>query len=290
MPKRIVDRIDTPGGPWHAAACVAAANLAAVVACSPGAPATQSESNVPEFSNIPGVGPANGPPAPSSSGSGLGDPCANPTSEGNIPVSGLDSTSQPDPASEDESSAAEGSASANPPPSSGEPAGGEPSNEGAPPAAGEPGAGESGSGTCALDVTVTTAPHGGRYTPRNVGAIWIANAAGSYVKSLDVWGNRRLSHVEAWIAATGAAGVPQDRVDAVTGATSATHRTHLVSWDCTDHQGQLVPDGTYRVYFEVTEANAAGPNHFETFEKGSTAVALQANATNFQGIELAFQP
>jgi hypothetical protein len=239
---------------------------------------------VPEVSTTPGVGraPASVPP-PNSPGSESGDPSANPTNEGNIPVSGLDSTTPPEPASQGESSGAEGSASANPSPSSGEPAGGEPSNE-------RPGAGESSSGTCALDVTVTTAPHGGRYTPRNVGAIWIANADGSYVKSLDVWGNRRLSHVEAWNAATGAAGVLQDRVDAVTGATSATHRTHLVSWDCTDHQGQLVPDGTYRVYFEVTEANAAGPNHFETFEKSSTTVALRANTTNFQGIELAFQP
>jgi hypothetical protein len=288
MPKRIVDRIDTQGGPWRVAA---AANLAAVVACSPGAPATESASNLPEVSTTPGVGraPASVPP-PNSPGSESGDPSANPTDEGNIPVSGLGSTSPPDPASQGESSGAEGSASTSPSPSSGGPAGGEPSNEGDPPAAGEPGAGESSSGTCALDVTVTTAPHGGRYTPRNVGAIWIANAAGSYVKSLDVWGNRRLSHVEAWNATTGAAGVPQDRVDAVTGATSATHRTHLVSWDCTDHQGQLVPDGTYRVHFEVTEANAAGPNHFETFEKGATAVALQANAANFQGIELAFQP
>jgi hypothetical protein len=287
MPKRIVDRIDTPGGSWRAAAFLAGGPIAMVVACSPGAPATESGSNVREFSTVPGVGwaPVNEPPAPNAPGSARsGDPGSNPTNEGNIPVSGLDS-------SQDEATGAAGSPNADPPPGSGAPAvGGEPTSDGDPPAAGEPGAAEPSSGTCALDVTVTTAPHGGRYTPRNVGAIWIASAAGSYVKSLDVWGNRRLTHVEAWNAATEAAGVPQDRVDAVTGATTATHRTHLVSWDCTDHQGQLVPDGTYRVYFEVTEANAAGPNHFETFDKGSTAVTLQANATNFQGIELTFQP
>lgn len=206
-------------------------------------------------------------------------------------MSGLDPASQPEPASAGESSAGVGSGSANPAPSAEDPpaAGGPPSN-GDPPAPSDPGAGEASSSTCALEVTVTTAPHGGRYTPRNVGAIWIANAAGSYVKSLDVWGNRRLTHVEAWNAATEAAGAPQDRVDAVTGATSATHRTHVVSWDCTDHEGQLVPDGSYRVYFEVTEANAAGPNHFETFEKGSAAATLQASAASFEGIELTFQP
>jgi hypothetical protein len=243
---------------------------------------------VPDFATIPGVGGVrpNEPSVPGApeAAAGSGDPGASATNEGSIPVGGLDPSSQPDPPSDDEAPAAVGSANADPPPGSDEPAAGDPSG------ASEPGASEAGSATCALDVTVTTAPHEGRYTPRNVGAIWIANAAGSFVKSLDVWGNRRLTHVEAWNAATEAAGVPQDRVDAVTGATSATHRTHVVSWDCTDHQGQLVPDGSYRVYFEVTEANAAGPNHFETFDKGAAAVTLQASATNFQGIELAFQP
>ncbi|HTV25550.1 MAG TPA: DUF2271 domain-containing protein [Polyangiaceae bacterium] len=137
---------------------------------------------------------------------------------------------------------------------------------------------------------MTTAPHGGRYTPRNVGAIWVADATGAYLKSLDVWGDRRLSHVEAWNAATSAAGVPRDRVDAVTGATQPAHSTHRVAWDCTDHRGQLVPDGPYRVYFEMTEANAAGPNHFEAFEKGSTPVTREASAQNFADIVLSFQP
>lgn len=245
-----------------------------------------------EFSTIPGVGsaPASQPPAPSGS-AGSGEPGASPTDEGNVPVSGLDPSRPPDPASRDEPTAMLGSSNANPAPGSDDPAAaGEPSSGGDVPPASDPGAGEASASTCALEVTVTTAPHGGRYTPRNVGAIWIADAAGSYVKSLDVWGNRRLTHVEAWNAATEAAGVPQDRVDAVTGATSATHRTHLVAWDCTDHHGQLVPDGTYRVYFEVTEANAAGPSHFETFEKGATAVTLRATQDNFEGIELGFQP
>jgi hypothetical protein len=282
MRKHALDRIDTDDGWLRAVACAMA-----VVACSPGAPATESRSNVPDFSTIPGVGRV-APNEPSVPAAGAGDPGASASNEGSIPVGGLDPSSQPDPASDDEAPAAVGSANSNAAPGSDEPAAGEPSSD--PSDGSEPGAGEAGSGTCALDVTVTTTAHGGRYTPRNVGAIWIADAAGSFVKSLDVWGNRRLTHVEAWNAATEAAGVPQDRVDAVTGATSATHRTHVVSWDCTDHQGQLVPDGSYRVYFEVTEANAAGPNHFETFEKGAAAVTLQASATNFAGIELAFQP
>ena len=144
--------------------------------------------------------------------------------------------------------------------------------------------------TCSLGVSVTTTAPGGRYQPRNVGAIWIADGAGVFIKSLDVWGNRRLSHVTAWNAATRAAGVPGNKVDAVSSATLTAHRTHNVSWNCEDYNGQVVPDGAYRVYFEVTDSNNAGPNHFETFIKGPTAASAQASAANFNGIVLTFTP
>lgn len=301
MQKSALDRIDTR------ASVLVAAGFVAAMACSPGAPATESGANVAEFSTIPGVGwdPANEPAASGggddaagAAGAGVGEgnataegASAGNASEGNVPVSGIGAPSSPAPAGSDESASGVGSPSATPPPGSTDPAPDEePPSGSEPPGSSEPAAGESGSATCALEVSVTTAPHGGRYTPRNVGAIWVADATGAYVKSLDVWGNRRLSHVEAWNAATQAAGVPGDRVDAVTGATVATHRAHLVSWDCTDYLGRLAPDGSYRVYFEVTEANAAGPNHFETFEKGPTPVALQASAPSFEGIVLSFQP
>lgn len=144
--------------------------------------------------------------------------------------------------------------------------------------------------TCSLRVSVTTTAPGGKYRPRNVGAIWVTDSAGGFVKSLDVWGNRRLSHVVAWNAATRAAGLAGNKVDAVTSATLSTHRAHDVTWDCRDTRDQIMPDGAYRVYFEVTDSNNAGPNHFETFTKGPTAATLQSSATNFEGIALTFNP
>ncbi len=149
---------------------------------------------------------------------------------------------------------------------------------------------DTGSATCALQVSVTTLPLGGRYEPRNVGAIWIADASGAFVKSLEVWGNRRLRHVEEWNAATAAAGVARNVVDAVTSATERNHRAHDVSWNCLDYAGQPAPDGTYRVYFEATESNGAGPSHFEEFEKGPQASSLASGAADFSNIELQFTP
>jgi hypothetical protein len=147
-----------------------------------------------------------------------------------------------------------------------------------------------GSQTCSLSVSVTTTAPGGKYRPRNVGAIWIADSSGRFVKSLDVWGNRRLSHVTAWTAATRAAGAAGNKVDAVSSATLTAHRAHNVNWNCQDYRGQVVPDGTYRVYFEVTDRSSSGPNHFETFTKGPMAATVQGSATNFNGIALTFKP
>jgi hypothetical protein len=149
---------------------------------------------------------------------------------------------------------------------------------------------DSGSPTCSLSVSVTTTAPGGNYKPRNVGAIWIADSSGGFIKSLDVWGNRRLSHVTAWNAATRAAGVAGNKVDAVTSATLTAHRAHNVTWNCTDYSEQVVPDDSYRVYFEITDSNGSGPNHFETFTKGPTAATVQGSATNFTGIVLSFTP
>jgi hypothetical protein len=147
-----------------------------------------------------------------------------------------------------------------------------------------------GSATCSLSVSVTTTAPGGNYKPRNVGAIWVADSSGAFVKSLEVWGSQRLSHVTAWNAATRAAGAAGNKVDAVTSATLSAHRTHSVTWNCLNYNRQAVPDGMYRVYFEVTDSNSSGPNHFESFAKGPMPVMAQSSSTNFNNISLMFKP
>jgi hypothetical protein len=146
------------------------------------------------------------------------------------------------------------------------------------------------SATCALSVSVTTVSPGGRYNPRNVGAIWIADGEGRFIKSLNVWGDRRLRHVEAWNAATQAAGAAANVVDAVTGATQSVHGVRAGTWNCRDFSGQDVPDGRYRVYFEVTESNGAGPSTFANFNKGPDAETVQTAAPSFNDIVLEFTP
>jgi hypothetical protein len=259
-------------------------------ACSAGATQyADDERNepVPDFSRSPvGVGvPA---------GTATSDPQTNPGAPGGSAPPDLGAAGPAAPASEGPPNIGNvsggggpvaGDGAANPVAPSADP-GAEPGGGGAP----APGASSTSSATCALEVSVTTVSPGGRYAPRNVGAIWVADASGQFIKSLDVWGNRRLSHVEAWNTATAAAGVPGNVVDAVTGATAVAHGAHLASWDCSDFSGQVVPDGDYRVYFEVTESNGAGPNTFAKFTKGAAAASVQTGAASFSDIALTFTP
>jgi hypothetical protein len=129
-------------------------------------------------------------------------------------------------------------------------------------------------GPCSLAVSVTTVPIGSDYSPSNIGAIWIADSSGKFVKTLAVWANRRMRHLEAWMDATTTAGVPRDTVDAVTGSTARSHGTHISTWNCTDTKKAQVPRGAYRLCMEMTEFNGAGPKGCIAFDNGGKAFRL----------------
>jgi hypothetical protein len=144
---------------------------------------------------------------------------------------------------------------------------------------------------CSLSVTVTTTTNNGFFSPRNVGAIWVAQGSGAFVKTLAVWAKARINDLNLWDNATSAAGLHRNTVDAITGATLSMHQTHNAKWNCKDTGEAAVPDGPYRVYFEMTDDNGSGPNTFVDFPKGSRALRLSAPDTaHFKSIELVFVP
>jgi hypothetical protein len=163
---------------------------------------------------------------------------------------------------------------------------------GGPSDAGSMGGSEGGpGGPCSLAVTVTTVTDNGNYSPENVGAIWIANGSGTFVKTLEVWAKARISHLNLWNSATTAAGLSRNTVDAITGASLSSYRTHMDSWNCTDTTRAVVPDGAYRVYFETADSNSGGPNGYVDFTKSSSQLNLSPpNQSYFTGIKLVFTP
>jgi hypothetical protein len=143
---------------------------------------------------------------------------------------------------------------------------------------------------CTLAVTMTTVTDNGRYSPRNVGAIWIDDASGKFLKTLEKWGNRRDGNL-SWYDATYSAGLERNTVDAITGATLSSHKTHNATWNCTDTDGNLVDYGPYSLHFEMTDANHSGPTASFDFSVSTMPFTLTPpDEPNFKGIKVVFTP
>jgi hypothetical protein len=156
-----------------------------------------------------------------------------------------------------------------------------------------PSDGGSAASTCHLNVTVTTHSTGRfGYDPRNVGAIWIETGGGKFVKSLNVWASRRLSHLTAWNGATSAAGLYLNRVDAVTAATLPDYGARAGSWNCTDAKEQRVALGNYQVCFDLNDTNDTSVSNCApvTIEKSASTVKVPDALPCFTGRTFTFTP
>lgn len=141
-----------------------------------------------------------------------------------------------------------------------------------------------------LEFRVRTISYDGEYGPRQVGAIWIEREDGSFVRTLEVWGDVRREHLIAWRTAS-----DENDVDAVTASTASVHGTHVATWDLLDLAGQPVAPGGYRVRVEFTEDDSnegapAGPQLGVAFELGGAPdridVASSGDANAFTDLLL----
>lgn len=131
---------------------------------------------------------------------------------------------------------------------------------------------------------VTTSSPGGKYSPKNIGAIWIENASGDFVKTLKLWADRRKQYLYTWNSASGG-----NTVDATTGSTRSSHGTHEVSWDLTDKNGNRVQDGDYSLIVEMTDEHSQGPLASFKFPVGEASNTLTPTDKDyFHNIELSW--
>jgi hypothetical protein len=152
--------------------------------------------------------------------------------------------------------------------------------------------------TGTLTVDFKTVNQGGTYAPRNVGAVWIETASGTFVKTLERWGNIRANHLTRWNMASGGwgsifgGGNTADMMDAVSRATLRSHEMHHVMWNMKDSKGQLVPDGMYNVVVECTEDNfRPGANASVAFMKGAAPQMVTVpDKAPWSGFSLTYQP
>lgn len=99
----------------------------------------------------------------------------------------------------------------------------------------------------------TTAPAGGKYAEKHVQAVWVEKADGTFVRTLNLWADRRARELAQWAAKT--ADRAKD-VQARTGATQTAYGTYTCTWDGTDAAGGPAPDGDYVIRLELTNDNA----------------------------------
>jgi hypothetical protein len=130
---------------------------------------------------------------------------------------------------------------------------------------------------------VNTLSLGGRYTPRNVGAIWIERSDGTWVKTLERWAGVRLRYLTGFRAANPTG----NKVDAVTSGTLSMFRAHNVGWNLADADGHEVADGDYRVQVEVTDVDKTGEMLTVPFKKTRPPFESKlADQDHFRDIQL----
>jgi hypothetical protein len=133
--------------------------------------------------------------------------------------------------------------------------------------------------------TVKTVTANGNFAPKHVMAIWVEDMQG-FVKTKLLRANQRKQYLYTWRSVSN-----DNVVDATTGATLTSHQTHTIVWDCTDIDGNVVPDGDYTIRVEFTEKHAQGPLMDVTFTKGTEEQHLTpADEDNFIDMSLDYIP
>lgn len=136
-----------------------------------------------------------------------------------------------------------------------------------------------------LRVSVRTSNAGGRFAPRNVGAIWIERADGTFVKTLERWGVLRAKWLTRFVAASN-----NNLVDAITGATLTSHQTHVLEWDLTDLSRCEIEAGDYQVLFELTDRDGTGASLVVPFAKGDVpSTVVPPDAPSFHDVQLVLE-
>jgi hypothetical protein len=142
-----------------------------------------------------------------------------------------------------------------------------------------------------LTVSTSTSTAGGNFAPKNIVAIWIEDAQGNFVKTLLAYAQTRKTHLNTWEASTTAAGSPYNTVDAITGATRTSHAQRTCTWNGRDVNGNVVPDGTYKVRMELTDKNGTGNFSSFQFNKSTNPENITpASVPSFSSITITWEP
>jgi len=142
-----------------------------------------------------------------------------------------------------------------------------------------------------LKVITTTSDANGNYAPKNILAIWVEDSQGNFVKTLMAYASNKITYLNIWQASTTAAGTEFNTADAITGVTRTSHSTRECSWDATDYNGNLMPDGEYFLWMELTDKHQTGNYSSFSFNKTETPESQTPdNVPSFSDISIEWTP
>jgi hypothetical protein len=143
-----------------------------------------------------------------------------------------------------------------------------------------------------LTVSFRTEKLGGMYTPANCGAVWIEDADGLYVRTLELWAGERANSIAAWRQSR--CDKDPKIADVITSATlEEGPAAHTSKWDTRDFRGRVVSDGVYSLWMQVTENELVpeGPFIKIDFAKGAAPVTVTPPPEEgFKDITLVYAP
>jgi hypothetical protein len=140
-------------------------------------------------------------------------------------------------------------------------------------------------GTVSLSCSTVSA--GGKFSPRHVLAVWVADGNTNFIKTLCRYGTKRTKYLNAWRIAR----QNEPTVDGITGATRPAHSELAITWDCRDSDKKLVPDGPYLLFVELADSHDHSPKAVFAVEKGPTSQTKTfADEEFLKKIRVSFQP
>jgi hypothetical protein len=137
-----------------------------------------------------------------------------------------------------------------------------------------------------LQVTTLTSGAGGNYAPRNIVAVWVEDSNGVFVKTLLAYANTYKQYLTHWKVKS-----QYNTTDAISGPTVNSHATRTCNWNGKNTSGVVVPDGKYRICFELTDKNATGNySYFEIIKDAQSHTLTPANVSSFSNISITWTP
>lgn len=89
----------------------------------------------------------------------------------------------------------------------------------------------------------------------HIRAVWITDSKNAYLRTLDYHASKRAQYLKRYNS------FPGSTIDGSSGATDKSLNTSLsakISWDLKGKDGKIIPSGSYKIWFEMAEANVAG--------------------------------